>query len=420
VTASATIAAFAPAGNNNAIAVTTTSARTALTGASSGATTLVQNSGANDVFVAFGDGTVVATTGSTRVPAGGLVAFNIGTATNIAYITASSTSTISVSTGTGLPALAVAGAGGSGGSVTQGTTPWVDNISQFGGSNVVTGTGLSGLGIPRVTVSSDSSMTANPGTTTSAGTAWSSGTAGGTTQALMSSGGWAALLVQLNQTSTISAGAVTFQGSYDGANWTAIPNAQILNPNTMALANAPGGVYTLVASTNQPFLILTQGYQQVRLNLSTPITGSGTVTPQIALLPYNPTVAALLNPTAISQTTDGTTNAVSAHGAVNVTMNDCSGTIGTGGTAQNAISAQTTLHGFTIANVDSSAGSGENLWISFTGTATASTNGSYPLIPPASTTQGGGSFTTPLGMGTSHAVSIVGATTGHKFSCTWW
>lgn len=42
--------------------------------------------------------------------------------------------------------------------VTQGTTPWVDNVSQFGGSNVVTGTGISGAGIPRVTVSSDSSV----------------------------------------------------------------------------------------------------------------------------------------------------------------------------------------------------------------------------------------------------------------------
>lgn len=40
----------------------------------------------------------------------------------------------------------------------QGTSPWVDNISQFGGSNVVTGTGISGLGIPRVTISNDSNI----------------------------------------------------------------------------------------------------------------------------------------------------------------------------------------------------------------------------------------------------------------------
>src|SRR6266403_1273151 len=40
--------------------------------------------------------------------------------------------------------------------VTQSTSPWVENVSQFGGSPVVTGTGVSGVGIPRVTVSSDS------------------------------------------------------------------------------------------------------------------------------------------------------------------------------------------------------------------------------------------------------------------------
>jgi antitoxin component of MazEF toxin-antitoxin module len=39
---------------------------------------------------------------------------------------------------------------------TQGTVPWVDDITQFGNNPVVTGTGTSGLGIPRVTVSSDS------------------------------------------------------------------------------------------------------------------------------------------------------------------------------------------------------------------------------------------------------------------------
>lgn len=46
-------------------------------------------------------------------------------------------------------------------SATQGTSPWVDNVSQFGGSAVVTGTGVSGAGIPRVTVSSDSSLSLN-------------------------------------------------------------------------------------------------------------------------------------------------------------------------------------------------------------------------------------------------------------------
>lgn len=42
--------------------------------------------------------------------------------------------------------------------VNQGTSPWVGNISQFGGTNVSTGTGASGSGIPRVTISNDSKI----------------------------------------------------------------------------------------------------------------------------------------------------------------------------------------------------------------------------------------------------------------------
>lgn len=43
----------------------------------------------------------------------------------------------------------------------QGTSPWVTNVTQFGSNNVVTGTGASGVGIPRVTVSNDSNILAS-------------------------------------------------------------------------------------------------------------------------------------------------------------------------------------------------------------------------------------------------------------------
>lgn len=55
---------------------------------------------------------------------------------------------------------------------TSGTVSDV-NVTKFGGTNVSTGTGTGGAGIPRVTVSSDSSVTANAGTnlnTTTLGT----------------------------------------------------------------------------------------------------------------------------------------------------------------------------------------------------------------------------------------------------------
>ena len=38
----------------------------------------------------------------------------------------------------------------------QGGAPWSENVTQFGGTNISTGTGVGGAGIPRVTVSSDS------------------------------------------------------------------------------------------------------------------------------------------------------------------------------------------------------------------------------------------------------------------------
>lgn len=47
------------------------------------------------------------------------------------------------------------------GAVTQASGPWTNNVTQFGGNAVATGTGAGGLGIPRVTISNDSSLAAN-------------------------------------------------------------------------------------------------------------------------------------------------------------------------------------------------------------------------------------------------------------------
>jgi hypothetical protein len=106
-----------------------------------------------------------------------------------------------------------------------------------------------------------------------------------------------------------------------------------------------------------------------------------------------------------------------AQSTPNVTPVACGGTVVTGGTAVNAFTAQSTLHGFTIANIDTS----EVLWISFTTTALASDVGSYPLAPASATTFASlSSFTAPLGFGMNTALSVVAATNGHKFSCTRW
>lgn len=139
----------------------------------------------------------------------------------------------------------------------------------------------------------------------------------------------------------------------------------------------------------------------------------------------------LIGKVGIDQTTPGTTNGVQVNAAIpagtniigavqpapNQTPTDCSGTITTGATAQNAFSAGATKHGFTIVNLDTT----EPMWISFTTTAAANTVASYPIQAATPTTfAGAGSFTTPNGFGINTALSVIAATTGHKFSCTWW
>lgn len=110
-----------------------------------------------------------------------------------------------------------------------------------------------------------------------------------------------------------------------------------------------------------------------------------------------------------------TANVGNIGGTSNVTPTDCSGSIASGAVAQNAFTAQAALRGYLIMNIDTT----EGMWISFTTTAAASTTGSY-FLGPASTTSSGGSFSSPLGYGQNTALSVVAATTSHKFSCTRW
>lgn len=175
-------------------------------------------------------------------------------------------------------------------------------------------------------------------------TGWTSATALNTSQVVMVNHGAPAILIQLNQTSTITGGAVTIEGTYDGTFTDGaasapivVPVAQVINPNTFALLTNP---YTLVATTNQAFLVLVQGYQSIRIRLTTAITGSATVTPFVTLLNYNPTIGALLNPLAagtavlgkvgVDQTTPGTTNGVSIVGINAATALAGNGVTGTG------------------------------------------------------------------------------------------
>lgn len=137
-----------------------------------------------------------------------------------------------------------------------------------------------------------------PGIALATLSAWNSSTALNATQNIFTNSGAEAVLVQLTQTTTLTAGAITFEVSYDGSNWSTIPASAVLDPtsSTYTQISLP---YTVQASTNKAFLINSNGMQGLRVKLSTQITGTGTVTPNYALLPASPadTVIAL-SPTA--------------------------------------------------------------------------------------------------------------------------
>lgn len=119
---------------------------------------------------------------------------------------------------------------------------------------------------------------------------WTSATALNATQTIFSNSGAPAVLVHLVQGTTISGGAITFEVSYDNTNWVTIPADAVHDPSATSSTQI-SLPYTLVASTNKPFLLMSKGWQGLRIKLSTAITGSATVTPNYALLPTIPACA---------------------------------------------------------------------------------------------------------------------------------
>lgn len=241
---------------------------------------------------------------------------------------------------------------------------------------------------------------------TSAGSQIVTAVAGSGTLQGVSGGGSASANASVSATGSAVPASATYLGMLVGGNLTGVPGT----------ANGLGVQQATAANLNATVVQTTAA----NLNATTTdsgikITGSTLGAGGSGLVGWDSQIS-----NQITNGTDSANNAKTAT-AVNVTGTDCSGTATTGGTAQTAISTQTTLHGFTLANTDASAGSGEPIWISFTTTAAAGAAASYPIAPPTATTFAGmGSYTSPPGFGTGHAVSILAATTGHKFSCTWW
>src|SRR5258706_12139554 len=204
-------------------------------------------------------------------------------------------------------------------------------------------------------------------------------------------------------------GAICTAASGGGGAVTIANGADVAEGSTTDAASTAGGAGTVSAKLR----LMTTQLGTINTTLGTPFQAGAS----IANTTFGATQATAAN---LNATVVGTgTFAVQAttQGAVNITLTDCSGTIAAGAAAQNSFTAASTRHGFTIANIDTT----EVLWMSFTTTAAASRTGSYPLSSATAVTLTGlSSFTSPPGMGINTALSVIAATTAHKFSCTVW
>ena len=161
-------------------------------------------------------------------------------------------------------------------------------ITDSGSVAAVSGAGASGSAVsgnPVLTAGTDGTnartlltdtagnqLTGRSSGANSALAAWTSATTINTTAAVLTNNGeYDSVVITLNQTTTITAGAITFQVSEDGTNWLNVtPNA-----NPTATQN---GVYTFVPSTYASFHFGISGFRYFQVVLSTAIIGSGTVT----------------------------------------------------------------------------------------------------------------------------------------------
>lgn len=91
-------------------------------------------------------------------------------------------------------------------------------------------------------------------------------------------------------------------------------------------------------------------------------------------------------------------------------VNNCSGTITTGGTAQKIAHLPNPLHGYQIQDLSTDVlGFSE-----FTTTPAVGSNGTWQIAAS------GGSYTSPSSYAPSASIYIIGATTGDAFTCAAW
>jgi hypothetical protein len=143
---SASLSGFQPTPSYASLSVGATSNRVALP---SGTVVVVYNTGANSAYVTLGGASVTATTSDDFVPAGGWMAFAVGSGAYLAGIETAGGTTLNLSGGSGLPtgACCAASVGGSGSNASVGSI----------GSAVPASATLGGMSV-------GGTMTAMPGT----------------------------------------------------------------------------------------------------------------------------------------------------------------------------------------------------------------------------------------------------------------
>lgn len=183
------------------------------------------------------------------------------------YVRQDSTSTIAKESGGNLATLA--------GAVTSAVLQ--DNVKQFGGSAVVTGAGAGGAGIPRVTVSNDSSAIVGGWNVNGSATSvtWNSSTTLNTATTYFNTQ-FPYVVVSVTPTATLSTGALTFERSTNAGT-----SYAPLGCSRLPLATIDSVVDFTGSSTQQTWTCDNTGNAQFRVRLSTAVTGSGNLVVQM-------------------------------------------------------------------------------------------------------------------------------------------
>lgn len=142
-----------------------------------------------------------------------------------------------------------------------------ENVTQFGGTNVSTGTGISGAGIPRVTVSSDSF----PATQAVSGVAatQTTGNIAGSGQIVGPVTLNGATRITIMQSGTYAGVSVIAEVSMDNALWTSV---RPVRPNAMFLES--GSTYALGTNATQGNVVDVAGWAFFRLRCTAYTSGT--------------------------------------------------------------------------------------------------------------------------------------------------